>query len=75
MSFIKPTGYGEWPNYQVVAKIKNLPDDEKMEYIKNLFLEDPDKYFEWKAWCIRCDRLPDIFGTRDNPKDFDESKL
>ena len=33
------------------------------------------KYFEWKEWCIRLNRLPEFFGTRDNPIPIDESKL
>ena len=70
-----PEGYGRWINGRHVLIINDLSDDEKKEYIKRLFQEGPDKYFEWKAWCIRCDRLPDIFGTHDNLKDSDESKL
>ena len=28
-----------------------------------------------KNWCIRLNRLPDFFGTRDNPIPIDEFEL
>ena len=45
------------------------------KYAKKLWEEDPEKYFEWKSFCIRSNLLPDFFGTRDNPIPIDESKL
>ena len=33
------------------------------------------KNIEWKEWCIELERLPDFFGTRDNPIPIDESSL
>ncbi len=32
-------------------------NNEKKEYIKKLFLENPEKYYEWKKWCIARNRL------------------
>lgn len=55
--------------------MKHLDDEAKKAYVKKLWEEDPEKYYEWKAWCIRLNRLPDFFGTRDNPIDIDESEL
>ena len=37
--------------------------------------KNPLQYYEWKDWCIKLDKLPDFFGTHDNPIPIDESKL
>jgi len=55
--------------------MKNLDSSGKKDHIKKLWQEDPEKYYEWKNWCIRLNRLPDFFGTRDNPIPIDEFEL
>ena len=52
-----------------------LDEEGKKAHVKKLWREDPKKYYEWKEWCIRLNRLPEFFGTRDNPIPIDESKL
>ncbi|WP_303247715.1 hypothetical protein [uncultured Methanobrevibacter sp.] len=61
--------------YVVQVKLRETKE-EKLQYIKRLWLSNPkDVYEEWKEWCIYGDSLPDIFGTHDNPIPIDESKL
>ena len=67
-------GYGR-RNITEVIIMKNLDSSGKKDYIKKLWLEDPKKDYEWKNWCIRLNRLPDFFGTRDNPIPIDEFEL
>ena len=55
--------------------MEELDQEGKKSHIKKLWEEDPKKYFEWKEWCIRLNRLPDFFGTNDDPILIDESKL
>ena len=55
--------------------MEDLDDEGKKEHIKKLFDKDPLAYFDFKEWCIRLSKLPDFFGTRDNPIPIDESKL
>ena len=69
------TGYGGWRNSGEVVNMKRLDDEGKKAHVKKLWQKDPEKYYEWKEWCIRLNRLPDFFGTRDNPIPIDESKL
>ena len=69
------TGYGDWRNSGEVVNMKHLDDEGKKSHVKKLWNDDPKKYFEWKEWCIRLNRLPEFFGTRDNPIHIDESKL
>ena len=68
-------GYGRFGNASEVLKMRELDYEGKKEYVKKLREEDSIKYYEWKSWCIRLNRLPDFFGTRDNPITIDESKL
>ena len=68
-------GYGDLDNAAEILNMKELDDDGKKAHVKKLWQEDPEKYFEWKAFCIRRNALPDFFGTRDNPIPIDESKL
>ena len=69
-------GYGEWGNAAKVSSMRRLSPDDQKAYVKKLWQEDPKKYSEWKEdYCIRLNRLPDFFGTRDNPIPIDESKL
>ena len=59
-----------------VRRMKKMNDSEIRAFVKKLWQEDPKKYYEWKEdYCIRLNRLPEFFGTRDNPKEIDESKL
>ena len=69
------TGYGDWRNSGEVVNMKRLDYEGRKAHVKKLWKEDPKKYYEWKEWCIRLNRLPDFFGTRDNPIDIDESEL
>ena len=68
-------GYGDWGNVAEVVHMEELDYDNQKEHVKKLWQEDPERYFEWKEFCIRCNQLPDFFGTRDNPIPIDESKL
>ena len=68
-------GYGRWGDAAHCVRMDELDYDGKKDYVKMLWQEDPVKYFEWKAHCIRANALPDFFGTRDNPIPIDESKL
>lgn len=69
-------GYGEWGNVSEVVEMEELTYEEQKAYVKKLWTEDPEKYFEWKhKFCIRYNMLPDFFGTRDHPIPIDESKL
>lgn len=68
-------GYGDWGNAAKVFEMEELSYEEQKAYVKKLWLDDPEKYYEWKADCIRSNQLPDFFGTRDNPIPIDESKL
>ncbi len=43
--------------------------------LKNYGKKTLKNIFEWKDWCIRLNRLPEFFGTRDNPIAIHESKL
>ena len=53
---------------------KKSPEEQKAR-IKELWQNDPRKYYEWKEYCIRVGGLPDLFGTPNNPIPIDESKL
>ena len=53
---------------------KKSPEEQKA-YIKELWQEDPEKYFEWKQYCIDIGALPNLFGHANNPIPIDESKL
>ena len=68
-------GYGGDDNIDEVLIMEELDYEGKKAHIKELLQKDPEKYYEWKEWCIRLNRLPDFFGTRDNPIPIDESKL
>lgn len=71
----KVVAYGGWGNVINLRNMKSLDEKGKKAYVKKLWEEDPEKYYEWKAWCIELDQLPDFFGTSENPIDIDESKL
>ena len=68
-------GYGGDDNIDEVIIMKELDYEGKKAHIKELWQKNPEKYYEWKEWCIRLNRLPDFFGTRENPIPIDESKL
>ena len=68
-------GYGGDDNIDEVLIMEKLDHEEKKSHIKKLWKENPQKYFEWKDWCIRLNQLPDFFGTRDNPSFIDESNM
>ena len=71
----KVIGYDDLRNAGEVVIMRHLDEEGRNAHVKELWQEDPEKYFEWKEWCIRLDRLPDFFGTKDNPIPIDESKL
>ena len=68
-------GYGRWGNAAESLHMSKMNDEERKAHVKKLWQADPEKYFEWKQWCIDTEMLPDFFGTRDNPIHIDESKL
>ena len=68
-------GFGEWENSAEVVHMRSLDYEGKKAHAKKLWLKDPKAYYEWKAWFIRLGKLPDFFGTRDNPIPVDEDKL
>jgi len=68
-------GYGVDDNIDEVLIMEELDQEGKKSHIKKLWEEDPKKYFEWKEWCIRLNRLPYFFGTNDDPILIDGSKL
>lgn len=69
-------GYGMLGNPSEVAYMETLSDEEKKARIKELWLEDPDAYYQWKEdYCLEYGELPELFGTKDNPIEIDESKL
>ena len=69
-------GYGEWGNPAKVVHMEKKSFEEQKAYIKKLWQEDSKKYYEWKElFVMKHNLLPDFFGTRDNPKEIDESKL
>lgn len=71
---MKKIGFGR-RNVTEILNFEKLDYEGKKARAKKLWKEDPEKYNEWKAFCIRCNQLPDFFGTRDNPIPIDESKL
>lgn len=52
-----------------------LDIDHQKKHVKKLWEKNPVQYYEWKEWCIKLDKLPDFFGTHDNPIPIDESTL
>ena len=74
-SFDNSNGYGRWGNAAEVVHMEELDDEGKKAHVKKLWQEDLEQYVKWKQWCIDRNRLPDFFGTRDNPIPIDESKL
>ena len=68
-------GYGDLGNAAEVVHMKKLDTEGKKAHVKKLWLQDAETYYEWKNWCIARNRLPDFFGTRDNPIPIDEYEL
>ena len=69
-------GYSEGLDFiRELAIMDMLDTNHRKAHIKKLWEKYPNDYFEWKKWCIEMNKLPDFFGTRDNPKPIDESKL
>ncbi len=68
-------GYGDWGNVAKIRRMKKKSPEEQKAYIKELWQEDPEKYHEWKEYCISVGGLPNIFGYPNNPIPIDESKL
>ena len=69
------SGYGNWGNAAEVVHMRQKTPEEQKKYAKQLWQEDPKRYYEWKEVCIQRNALPDFFGTRDNPIPVDETKL
>ena len=69
------SGYGNWGNPAKILRMRERTPEEQKKYAKQLWQENPKKYYEWKEFCIRRNALPDFFGTRDNPIPVDETKL
>ncbi len=69
-------GWGDIRDRIFVHYINDLDNmNDKLNFIKDLYLESHEKYFRWKKWCMKREKLPDIFGTIDNPIEIDEEKL
>ena len=68
-------GYGNLDNAAEVVNMKKLDTESKKAHVKKLWLEDAKTYYEWKNWCIARERLPDFFGTPDNPISINEYEL
>ena len=45
-----------------------------MEHMRGMYKTNPKAFAEWKEWCMYVHLLTDIFGTLDDPKEFDEEK-
>ena len=58
-----------------VVIMRDLDYNHQKAHVKKLLKKYPFEYYEWKEWCIRLNKLPDFFGTRDDPIPIDESKL
>ena len=68
-------GYGRG-NAAQTSYIKLLEtEEEKMEHMKGMYKTSPKAFAEWKEWCMYAHLLTDIFGTLEDPKEFDEEKL
>lgn len=74
-AFDREEEYGRWGNAAEVVHMREFDYEGKKAHVKKLWKEDPEKYYEWKNWCIELDQLPDFFGTAENPIHIDESKL
>ena len=74
-AFDREEGYGRWGNAAELLHMREVDDEGKKAHVKKLWEKDPEKYAEWKQWCIELSKLPDFFGTADNPIPIDESKL
>ena len=68
-------GYGTF-NMDHTAAIELFEtEEEKMEHMRGMYKTSPKAFAEWKELCMFAGFLSDIFGTLDNPKEFDEEKL
>lgn len=68
-------GYGDWGNVAKIVRMEERDYEAQKEYVKKLWQDDPEKYFQWKEFCIQSGQLTDFFGTVDNPISIDESEL
>ncbi|MDO5849760.1 MAG: hypothetical protein Q4P14_00970 [Methanobacteriaceae archaeon] len=68
-------GYGDAGNAVHRSHLRKLSLDDQKKYIKKLWLEDPESYYEFKDESIYDGDFPNLFGTLDNPIHIDESKL
>ena len=71
---MRTVGYGR-RNTTEVIHMEKLDDAGKKAHVKKLWMDESEKYYEWKNRCIELESLPDFFGTRDNRIPIDESKL
>ena len=62
----KVIAYGGWVNVVNLRNMKPLDVNDKKDYAKELYDEDPKKYLEWKEWCIGLDELTDFFINNSN---------
>ena len=46
-----------------------------MEHLQGMYKSNPTAFAEWKELCMSKGYLSDIFGTLENPREFDEEKL
>lgn len=68
-------GYGQF-NTDHTATIDLFDtEEEKMDHMRGMYKTSPKAFAEWKEWCMYVHLLTDIFGTLEDPKEFDEEKL
>ena len=68
-------GYGQF-NTDHTATIDLFDtEEEKMEHMRGMYKTSPKAFAEWKEWCMYVHLLTDIFGTLEDPKEFDDEKL
>ena len=71
---MKKIGFGR-RNVTEILNFEKLDYEGKKARAKKLWQEDPERYYEWKEFCMKGKQLSDFFGTLENPIHIDESKL
>ena len=69
-------GYGRFnPDHITAVEQFKTMEKKKMEHLQGMYKSNPTAFAEWKELCMSKGYLSDIFGTLENPKEFDEEKL
>ena len=69
------TTANEFDYIRELVIMDRLDYNHKKAHVKKLWEKNPKEYFDWKEWCIRLNKLPDFFGTRDDPIPINEAEL